>query len=92
MSKFPEEVGQVIEVQIKDHGIKNCKTLMLLLLLLLLLFFFNIIIIIIIIVVIIYLFSCLVCLISYCLFFYAETLKNKKKMTILNYPRFKNQV
>ena len=34
MSKFPEEVGQVIEVQIKDHGIKNCKTLMLLLLLL----------------------------------------------------------
>ena len=58
MSKFPEEVGQVIEVQIKDHGIKNCKTLMLLLLLLL--FFLNIIIIIIIIVVIIYLFSCLV--------------------------------
>ena len=38
MSKFPEEVGQVIEVQIKDHGIKNCKTLMLLLLLLLLFF------------------------------------------------------
>ena len=37
MSKFPEEVGQVIEVQIKDHGIRSCKTLMLLLLLLLLL-------------------------------------------------------
>ena len=55
MSKFPEEVGQVIEVQIKDHGIKSCKTFMLLLLL-----FFNIIIIIIIIIVIINLFSCLV--------------------------------
>ena len=58
MSKFPEEVGQVIEVQIKDHGIKSCKTLMLLLLLFF--FFLNIIIIIIIIIVIIYLFSCLV--------------------------------
>ena len=58
MSKFPEEVGQVIEVQIKDHGIKSCKTLMLLLLLFI--YFFNIIIIIIIIIVIIYLFSCLV--------------------------------
>ena len=69
MSKFPEEVGQVIEVQIKDPGIKSCKTLMSLLLLLfliLLLLFFNIIIIIIIIfniiiiIVIINLFSCLV--------------------------------
>ena len=58
MSKFLEEVGQVIEVQIKDHGIKSCKTLMLLLLLFI--YFFNIIIIIIIIIVIIYLFSCLV--------------------------------
>ena len=38
MFKFLEEVGQVIEVQIKDHGIKSCKTLFLLLLLLLSLF------------------------------------------------------
>ena len=37
MFKFPEEVGQVIEVQLKDHGINSFETLMLLLLLLLLL-------------------------------------------------------
>ena len=84
MSKFPGEVGQVKEVHIKDHGIKSCKTLMMMMMM-----------IIIIIIVIINLFSCLgflVCLISFVYFFYAETLKNKKKMTILNYPRFKNQV
>ena len=71
MSKFPEEVGQVIEVQIKDHGIKSCKTLMLLLLLLLLLFLILLLLLLLLLLLIYLVVEFLVCLINYCLFFYA---------------------